>query len=129
MRLYCAKWHLTAPGTFQHSLQVANLAENAIYAIGGNALLVRAGALYHDIGKMENPLFFIENQSSGFNPHDKLPYEESAQIIIRHVSKGLKWRAKPTCPKLLLTLYVPTMVIPGLIIFTSRFLKIFLKSS
>ena len=59
-----------APGTFQHSLQVANLAENAIYTIGGNALLVRAGALYHDIGKMENPLFFIENQSSGFNPHD-----------------------------------------------------------
>jgi putative nucleotidyltransferase with HDIG domain len=78
----------SAPGTFQHSLQVANLAENAIYTIGGNALLVRAGALYHDIGKMENPLYFIENQS-GFNPHDKLPYQESAQIIIRHVRKGI----------------------------------------
>jgi putative nucleotidyltransferase with HDIG domain len=88
----------TAPGTFQHSLQVANLAENAIYSIGGNALLVRAGALYHDIGKMENPLFFIENQISSFNPHDKLPYEESAQIIIRHVSKGLEMARKANLP-------------------------------
>ncbi|RCH55856.1 transmembrane HD family protein [Mucilaginibacter hurinus] len=88
----------SAPGTFQHSLQVANLAENAIYAIGGNALLVRAGALYHDIGKMENPLFFIENQISSFNPHDKLPYEESAQIIIRHVSKGLEMARKANLP-------------------------------
>jgi putative nucleotidyltransferase with HDIG domain len=90
----------TAPGTFQHSLQVANLAENAIYTIGGNALLVRAGALYHDIGKMENPLFFIENQSSGFNPHDKLPYEESAQIIIRHVSKGIEMARKANLPEI-----------------------------
>ncbi|MCC8407665.1 HDIG domain-containing protein [Mucilaginibacter sp. UR6-1] len=88
----------TAPGTFQHSLQVANLAENAIYAIGGNALLVRAGALYHDIGKIENPLFFIENQTSSFNPHDKLPYEESAQIIIRHVSKGIDMARKSNLP-------------------------------
>ncbi|MEO6149926.1 MAG: HDIG domain-containing metalloprotein [Mucilaginibacter sp.] len=88
----------SAPGTFQHSLQVANLAENAIYSIGGNALLVRAGALYHDIGKMENPLFFIENQISSFNPHDKLPYEESAQIIIRHVSKGLEMARKANLP-------------------------------
>ncbi|RYZ94948.1 MAG: HDIG domain-containing protein, partial [Sphingobacteriaceae bacterium] len=88
----------TAPGTFQHSLQVANLAENAIYSIGGNSLLVRAGALYHDIGKMENPLFFIENQISSFNPHDKLPYEESAQIIIRHVSKGLEMARKANLP-------------------------------
>ena len=88
----------TAPGTFQHSLQVANLAENAIYSIGGNALLVRAGALYHDIGKLENPLFFIENQSSGFNPHDKLPYEESAQIIIRHVSKGVEMAENANIP-------------------------------
>ncbi|MDB5010334.1 MAG: transrane family protein [Mucilaginibacter sp.] len=92
----------TAPGTFQHSLQVANLAENAIYAIGGNALLVRAGALYHDIGKMENPLFFIENQSSGFNPHDKLPYEESAQIIIRHVSKGIEMAEKANLPEIVI---------------------------
>ncbi|GAA4915286.1 HDIG domain-containing metalloprotein [Mucilaginibacter defluvii] len=88
----------TAPGTFQHSLQVANLAENAIYAIGGNALLVRAGALYHDIGKIENPLFFIENQTSSFNPHDKLPYEESAQIIIRHVSKGIEMARRANLP-------------------------------
>ncbi|MGZ3756301.1 MAG: HD family phosphohydrolase [Mucilaginibacter sp.] len=92
----------TAPGTFQHSLQVANLAENAIYSIGGNALLVRAGALYHDIGKMENPLFFIENQSSGFNPHDKLPYEESAQIIIRHVSKGIEMAHKANLPQIVI---------------------------
>lgn len=92
----------TAPGTFQHSLQVANLAENAIYAIGGNALLVRAGALYHDIGKLENPLFFIENQSSGFNPHDKLPYEESAQIIIRHVTKGIELAEKADLPKVII---------------------------
>jgi putative nucleotidyltransferase with HDIG domain len=92
----------TAPGTFQHSLQVANLAENAIYTIGGNALLVRAGALYHDIGKMENPLFFIENQSSGFNPHDKLPYEESAQIIIRHVSKGIEMAYKSNLPEIVI---------------------------
>ena len=90
----------TAPGTFQHSLQVANLAENAIYSIGGNALLVRAGALYHDIGKMENPLFFIENQTSGFNPHDKLPYQESAQIIIRHVSKGIEMARKANLPEI-----------------------------
>lgn len=92
----------TAPGTFQHSLQVANLAENAIYSIGGNALLVRAGALYHDIGKLENPLFFIENQSSGFNPHDKLPYEESAQIIIRHVSKGVEMAEKANLPEVVI---------------------------
>jgi putative nucleotidyltransferase with HDIG domain len=90
----------TAPGTFQHSLQVANLAENAIYSIGGNALLVRAGALYHDIGKMENPLYFIENQSSGFNPHDKLSYQESAQIIIRHVSKGIEMARKANLPEI-----------------------------
>jgi putative nucleotidyltransferase with HDIG domain len=92
----------SAPGTFQHSLQVANLAENAIYSIGGNALLVRAGALYHDIGKMENPLFFVENQSSGFNPHDKLPYEESAQIIIRHVYKGIEMAQKENIPEIII---------------------------
>ncbi|RZK48607.1 MAG: HDIG domain-containing protein [Pedobacter sp.] len=78
-----------APGTFQHSLQVANLAEAAIFKIGGNALLVRAGALYHDIGKMENPQYFIENQNTGTSLHDKLPYEQSAQIIIKHVNKGI----------------------------------------
>jgi putative nucleotidyltransferase with HDIG domain len=91
-----------APGTFQHSLQVANLAESAIYNIGGNSLLVRAGALYHDIGKIENPLYFIENQSSGFNPHDKLPYEESAQIIIRHVSNGVEMARKERLPEIVI---------------------------
>lgn len=92
----------SAPGTFQHSLQVANLAENAIYTIGGNALLVRAGALYHDIGKMENPLYFIENQSSGFNPHDRLPYQESAQKIIRHVSQGIEMAKKNNIPEIVI---------------------------
>lgn len=92
----------SAPGTFQHSLQVANLAENAIYSIGGNSLLVRAGALYHDIGKLENPLYFIENQTSGFNPHDKLQYEESAQIIIGHVKKGIEMARKANLPEIVI---------------------------
>jgi putative nucleotidyltransferase with HDIG domain len=92
----------TAPGTFQHSLQVANLAENAIFRIGGNALLVRAGALYHDIGKLENPQFFVENQNSGYNPHDKLSYEESAQIIIRHVSTGVEMARKANLPEIVI---------------------------
>nr|WP_231459944.1 HDIG domain-containing metalloprotein [Pedobacter sp. Leaf132] len=79
-----------APGTFQHSLQVANLAEAAIFKIGGNSVLVRAGALYHDIGKVDNPQYFIENQNTAISPHDKLPYEQSAQIIIQHVHKGIE---------------------------------------
>jgi hypothetical protein len=87
-----------APGTFQHSLQVANLAEAAIFKIGGNALLVRAGALYHDIGKIENPQYFIENQT-GQSPHDKLPYDQSAQIIIRHVYKGIEMARKRQLPE------------------------------
>jgi putative nucleotidyltransferase with HDIG domain len=91
----------SAPGTFQHSLQVANLAENAIYTIGGNSLLVRAGALYHDIGKLENPLYFIENQT-GFNPHDKLQYQESAQIIIGHVRKGVELARKANLPEVVI---------------------------
>ncbi len=90
-----------APGTFQHSLQVANLAETAIYTIGGNALLVRAGALYHDIGKIENPQYFIENQNQGFNPHDKLSYEESARVIIRHVQKGVEIGRKRNLPEII----------------------------
>ncbi|MBC8054491.1 MAG: HDIG domain-containing protein [Sphingobacteriaceae bacterium] len=91
-----------APGTFQHSLQVANLAEAAIFNIGGNALLVRAGALYHDIGKMENPQYFIENQNKGGNPHDSLSYEESAQIIIRHVNKGVEIARRNNLPELII---------------------------
>lgn len=89
----------TAPGTFQHSLQVANLAEDAIYTIGGNALMVRTGALFHDIGKMENPLFFIENQTGGVNPHEDLSYEDSAAIIIEHVIKGIEIAKKYNIPE------------------------------
>jgi len=88
-----------APGTFQHSLQVANLAEAAIFKIGGNSLLVRAGALYHDIGKIENPQYFIENQNTGVSPHDKLPYEQSAQIIIKHVHKGIEITRRHQLPE------------------------------
>ena len=79
-----------APGTFQHSLQVANLAEMGALEIGANALLIRAGAIYHDIGKLKNPLFFIENQSSKFNPHDEIEFDESAKIIIDHVLDGIE---------------------------------------
>ncbi len=78
------------PGTFQHSLQVANLAEEACYKIGGNALLVRTGAMYHDIGKMDNPRFFTENQVGEVSPHEDLSPEESAKIIIAHVIKGIE---------------------------------------
>jgi putative nucleotidyltransferase with HDIG domain len=81
---------LKAPGTFQHSLQVANLAEEAIIAIGGSSLLVRTGALYHDIGKMDMPMYFIENQSSGVNPHNEMSFEDSAAIITGHVNKGIE---------------------------------------
>ena len=78
-----------APGTFQHSVQVANLAEDLTSEIGGNALLAKVGALYHDIGKMRNPLYFTENQASDFNPHNELDYGESARIITSHVTDGL----------------------------------------
>lgn len=87
-----------APGTFQHSMQVANLAEEAIYKIGGNPLLVRTGALYHDIGKMNNPIYFIENQRSGFNPHDMHEFDESANIIISHVKDGIELAKKHKLP-------------------------------
>ncbi len=90
-----------APGSFQHSLQVANIAEEATYAIGGNTLLVRAGALYHDIGKMEMPMYFIENQTSSMNPHDELGYEESGRIIISHVYKGIELAKKYKLPDVL----------------------------
>lgn len=90
---------MLAPGTFQHSLQVANLAEEAIFTVGGNALLTRTGALYHDIGKMEDPFYFTENQVSGFNPHDELTYRESAGIIIGHVIKGIEMARKKNLPE------------------------------
>lgn len=91
-----------APGTFQHSLQVANLAESAVLEIGGNALLIRAGALYHDIGKMINPQYFIENQITGLNPHNELAFEESAEQIIGHVPKGIALAKKHKLPDALI---------------------------
>jgi len=89
----------TVPGTFQHSLQVANLAAEAAIRINAKSQLVRTGALYHDIGKMENPAFFTENQSSGINPHEKLSYEQSSQIVISHVTDGLRLAEKNNLPK------------------------------
>ncbi|MBI9032838.1 MAG: HDIG domain-containing protein [Bacteroidales bacterium] len=88
-----------APGTFQHSMQVANLAEAGIYEIGGNPLLVRTGALYHDIGKMNSPLFFTENQSTGINPHDELSFDESARIVVNHVISGIEKAKKYRLPE------------------------------
>lgn len=85
------------PGTFQHSLQMSNLATEAARAIGANDLLVRAGAMYHDIGKIDNPAFFTENQR-GVNPHKTLPPEVSAQIVIEHVRNGLRRAAKAKLP-------------------------------
>ena len=79
-----------APGTFQHVMQVADLCEEVIYNIGGNALLVRTGAMYHDIGKTRNPFYFIENQNGKYNPHDDVSNVESAQIIIGHVIDGIE---------------------------------------
>lgn len=79
-----------APGTFHHSLNVANLAEAAANEIGANAMLVRVGALHHDIGKMANPTFFTENQTTSVNPHDDLPPIESAEIIVNHVIHGIE---------------------------------------
>lgn len=87
-----------APGTFHHSLNVANLAEASANEIGANAMLVRVGALYHDIGKMSNPTYFTENQSTGINPHDELSPKESAQIIIDHVIKGVELAKKYNLP-------------------------------
>ena len=89
----------TVPGTFQHSMQVANLAAEAAIRIGAKSQLVRTGALYHDIGKMENPAFFTENQSGGVNPHKNLNYEQSAQVVISHVTDGLKLADKHNLPK------------------------------
>ncbi|WP_455585104.1 HD family phosphohydrolase [Bacteroides sp.] len=89
----------TVPGTFQHSMQVANLAAEAAIRIGAKSQLVRTGALYHDIGKMENPAFFTENQSGGVNPHKNLNYEQSAQVVISHVTDGLKLAEKYNLPK------------------------------
>ena len=87
-----------APGTFQHSLQVANLAEAAANEVNANAMLVRTGALYHDVGKMLNPMFFTENQSTNVNPHNELTPKDSAQIIINHIIKGVELAKKNHLP-------------------------------
>lgn len=87
-----------APGTFQHSIQVSNLATSAAAKIGADVQLIRTGALYHDIGKMKNPTYFTENQGDS-NPHDKLSYDESARIIIKHVLDGVEMAEKIKLPK------------------------------
>ncbi|MEA3496750.1 MAG: HDIG domain-containing protein [Bacteroidota bacterium] len=87
-----------APGTFQHSVQVSNISEAVLNKIGGNSLLARVGALYHDIGKMHAPQYYIENQK-GFNPHDELNEKESAEIIVKHVRKGVEYAKEHKLPK------------------------------
>ncbi len=89
-----------APGTFQHSMQVANLATEVANKIEARSLLVRTGALYHDIGKMNNPAYFTENQNN-FNPHSRLSYEQSAAIVINHVKDGLKMADKYNLPQII----------------------------
>jgi len=88
-----------APGTYAHSISVANLAESACQAIGANPLLARVGVYYHDIGKMERPQYFVENQPSGRNPHDLLPPAESASIILGHVQDGVRLAAEHRLPQ------------------------------
>ena len=92
----------TAPGTFHHSLQVANLSEAAASAIGANPLLNRVGALYHDIGKMVKPEYFVENQAAGINEHDKLKPQMSAMVIKSHVSEGVKLAKEHGLPNVLI---------------------------
>ena len=87
-----------APGTFQHSMQVANLAEACANEIGANAMLVRTGALYHDIGKLANPMYFTENQTTSVNPHDELTPKDSASLIINHVIQGIELAKKNGLP-------------------------------
>lgn len=89
-----------APGTFQHSITVGNLAAEIANRIGANSLLVRTGALYHDIGKMTEPVFFTENQA-GVNPHDNIPYSESARIVISHVTEGVKMAESQNLPTII----------------------------
>lgn len=89
---------IKAPGTFQHSLQVANIAEAVLNKIGGNSLQTKVGAYFHDIGKMAHPQFFIENQGDEGNPHDTMPYEESAHVIIQHVIDGVKMAQEHNLP-------------------------------
>lgn len=86
------------PGTFQHSIQVGNLAQEVAYKLDANPALVRAGAMYHDIGKMASPMFFTENQAGGLNPHSELGFEESARIVINHIENGVKMAQKHNLP-------------------------------
>ncbi len=88
-----------APGTFQHSLQVSNLATEAAKKINANSLLVRTGALYHDIGKMKHPEYFIENQLGGKNPLSEIDYEDASQIVINHVNDGIEIAKKSHLPE------------------------------
>jgi len=92
-----------APGTFQHSLQVANMVEAVVHRIGGNPFLAYAGALYHDIGKTYKSEYFIENQIAGMNPHDNLDYLKSAEIIIDHVTYGAQLARKYKLPEVLIS--------------------------
>ncbi len=89
----------TAPGTFQHSIQVANLCEEVLFEIGGDTLLARTGALYHDIGKVKNPMYFTENQHGAYSPHNDLSNYESAEIIISHVTDGIEMAHKAHVPE------------------------------
>ena len=89
----------TAPGTFQHSIQVANLCEEVLYEIGGDTMLARTGALYHDIGKIKNPMYFTENQHGAYSPHNDLSNTESAEIIISHVTDGIELAHKNHIPE------------------------------
>lgn len=89
----------TAPGTFQHSIQVANLCEEVLFEIGGDTVLARTGALYHDIGKIKNPMYFTENQHGAYSPHNDLSNIESAEIIISHVTDGIEMAHKAHVPE------------------------------
>ena len=89
----------TAPGTFQHSIQVANLCEEVLYEIGGDTILARTGALYHDVGKIKNPMYFTENQHGAYSPHNDLSNQESAEIIISHVADGIELAHKNHVPE------------------------------
>ncbi|GAB6010738.1 HD family phosphohydrolase [Viscerimonas tarda] len=100
------KFSEVAPGTFQHSIQVSNLASAVALKLGANAALARTGAIYHDIGKMTNPAFFTENQAPGMNPHAGLSYKESARIIISHVEEGVKIARKYNLPQQIIAFIV-----------------------
>jgi len=90
-----------APGSFWHSIQVASLAEKVATAVKADPLLAKVGALYHDVGKINQPLYFIENQNTEFNPHDELAPKESTDIIINHVRRGIELAKKHKLPSLI----------------------------